>query len=140
MAKAKAKKLTTRQWRLYDLIKNGNGKRFSKREIYEAVEGYEWHENASDKCPAIRVDMKIINASSECDAIIVFDHQEYYFATAEQVQAFIERKKRTISVANKEIYVLKKKYEKNGQGKLFNAQLNELKEDDKQFNETIRAV
>ena len=34
----------------------------------------------------------------------------------------------------------KKKYEKNGQGKLFNAQLNELKEDDKQFNETIRAV
>ena len=106
--KKKLKKLTTRQHRLADLIENGNGKRFSKREIYEAVPGYEWHEDASDKCPAIRTDMKIINASSERDVTIVFDHQQYYYATREEVLAFIERKKRTISVANKEIYVLKK--------------------------------
>ena len=77
--KKKLTKLTTRQHRLADLIESGNGKRFSKRDIYEAVPGYEWHEDASDKCPAIRTDMKIINASSERDAIIVFDHQEYYY-------------------------------------------------------------
>ena len=126
MAKAKAKALTTRQWRLHDLIKSGNGKRFTKREIFEQVGGYAWHKDDSDKCPAIRSDMKAINASSECDAIIVFDNQEYYYATEEQVWAFIERKKRTISVANSEIYVLKKKLARNGQCKLVNNQLNEL--------------
>ena len=131
-------KLTTRQHRLADLIEGGNGKRFSKRDIYEAVEGYEWHEDASDKCPAIRTDMKAINASSERDVIIVFDHQEYYYATLEQALAFIERKKRTISVANKEIYVLKKKIAKNGQGKILNNQLKELKETDEQYHTTLR--
>ena len=136
--KKKLTKLTTRQHRLADLIESGNGKRFSKRDIYEAVPGYEWHEDASDKCPAIRTDMKIINASSERDAIIVFDHQEYYYATREQVLAFIERKKRTISVANKEIYVLKKKLAKHKQGKLFNNQGNPLKQGDEQFHTTVR--
>ena len=136
--KKKLTKLTTRQHRLADLIESGNGKRFSKRDIYEAVPGYEWHEDASDKCPAIRTDMKIINASSERDAIIVFDHQEYYYATREQVLAFIERKKRTISVANKEIYVLKKKLAKHNQGKLFNNQGNPLKEGDEKFHTTVR--
>lgn len=136
--KKKLKKLTTRQHRLADLIENGNGKRFSKREIYEAVPGYEWHEDASDKCPAIRTDMKIINASSERDVTIVFDHQKYYYATRDEVLAFIERKKRTISVANKEIYVLKKKLANHNQGKIFNNQLNPLKEDDEQYHTTVR--
>lgn len=138
MIMAKAKKMTPRQWRLHDFIKNGDGKRFTKREIYEAVEGYEWHENHSDKCPAIRIDMKAINASSECDALIVFDHQCYYYATREQVEDFIERKKRTISVANKEVYVLKKKLALNYQGKLFNNQGNELKDGDKPYHEVVR--
>lgn len=136
--KKKLKKLTTRQHRLADLIESGNGKRFSKREIYEAVPGYEWHEDASDKCPAIRTDMKIINASSERDVTIVFDHQEYYYATREEVLAFIERKKRTISVANKEIYVLKKKLAKHNQGKLLNNQGNPITDNNEQFHQTVR--
>lgn len=131
-------KLTTRQQRLADYIKAGEGKRFSKRDIYENVPGYEWHENASDKCPTIRADMKKINASSERDAIIVFDHQEYYYASREEVLNFIERKKRTISVANKEIYVLKRKLAKQGQGKVLNNALNPLKESDEQFHTTVR--
>lgn len=136
--KKKLTKLTTRQHRLADFIENGNGKRFSKRDIYEGVPGYEWHENASDKCPSIRSDMKIINASSERDVTIVFDHQNYYYATYEEVLAFIERKKRTISVANKEIYVLKKKLAKHNQGKLFNNQLNVLSDKDEQFHTTVK--
>lgn len=136
--KKKSTKLTTRQHRLADLIEAGNGKRFSKREIYDAVPGYEWHEDDSDKCPCIRTDMKAINASSERDVIIVFDHQEYYYATREEVLTFIERKKRTISVANKEIYVLKKKLAKNGQGKVLNNQLNPVTDSDEQFHTTVR--
>ena len=136
--KKKPIKLTTRQHRLADLIENGNGKRFSKREIYENVDGYEWHEDASDKCPSIRVDMKAINASGERDVIIVFDHQEYYYATHDEVLAFIERKKRTISVANKEIYILKKKLRLHGQGKIFNNQLNELNDKDEPYHTTVR--
>jgi hypothetical protein len=131
-------KLTTRQHRLADLIEKGDGRRFTKREIYEAVEGYEWHEDASDKCPAIRTDMKAINASSERDAIIVFDHQKYYYATYDEVLAFIDRKKRTISVANKEIYVLKKKLAKHGQGKVLNNQLNPISDSDEQYHTTVR--
>lgn len=135
MAKAK---LTNRQWRLHDFIKSGNGKRFTKREIYENVEGYEWHENASDKCPTIRTDMKAINASSECDAIIVFDHQEYYYATREEVLFFIERKRNTIREASREVYALRRKLAKNNNYKLLNNQFNELKETDKPFFETVR--
>lgn len=138
MAKKKIVKLTTRQQRLADFIKAGDGKRFSKREIYEAVPGYEWHEHASDKCPTIRADMKKINASTERDAIIVFDHQMYYYATYEEVQTFIERKKRTISVANKEIYVLKRKLAMHNQGKCLNNQLNPVKSTDEQFHTTVR--
>ena len=138
MSKKKLTKLTTRQHRLADLIESGNGKRFTKREIFEAVEGYEWHEDASDKCPSIRIDMKAINASSERDAIIVFDHQMYYYATRDEVLSFIDLKKRTISVANKEIYVLKKKLAKNGQCKIWNNQMNPLKDTDEQFHTTVR--
>lgn len=131
-------RLTTRQYRLYDFIKAGNGARFSKRDIYENVDGYEWHENASDKCPSIRTDMKAINASNELDAVIVFDHQMYYWATAEEIETFINRKKKTISIANKEIYVLKKKLAKHGQGKLLNNQLNPMKPSDKEVHEVYR--
>lgn len=131
-------KLTPRQQRLADFIKAGDGERFSKREIYENVPGYEWHENASDKCPTIRTDMKAINASTERDAIIVFDHQKYYYATRQEVLKFIERKKKTISVANKEIYVLKRKLAKHGQGKVLNNQLNPLKDCDEQYHTTVR--
>ena len=137
--KRKNIRLTTRQQRLADLIKSGNGKHFTKREIFENVDGYEWHADASDKCPAIRTDMKAINASGERDIIIVFDHQEYYYASRDEVLAFIERKKRTISVANKEIYVLKKKLALNGQGKVLNNQLNELKDSDEQYHTTVRS-
>lgn len=67
--------LSSRQFRLHDFIKSGNGRRFTKREIFENVEGYVWHENASDKCPTIREDMRAINESSEVDAIIVFENK-----------------------------------------------------------------
>lgn len=134
----KKTKLTTRQQRLADFIKAGNGRRFSKREIYENVEGYNWHENASDKCPTIRTDMKVINASTERDAIIVFDHQQYYYASREQVQNFIDRKQRTIQTAGREIGVLKRKLAMQGQGKVLNNQLNPLKDSDEQYHTTVR--
>ena len=134
----KKTKLTTRQQRLADFIKAGNGRRFSKREIYENVEGYNWHEHASDKCPTIRTDMKAINASTERDAIIVFDHQQYYYASREQVQNFIDRKQRTIQTAGREIGVLKRKLAMQGQGKVLNNQLNPLKDSDEQYHTTVR--
>lgn len=133
----KNNKLTSRQFRLHDFIKAGNGRRFTKREIFENVEGYEWHENASDKCPAIRTDMKAINESSEVDAIIVFDHQEYYSATEEQVLEFIERKKRTIKTAGREVGVLTRKLRKHGQCKLLNNQLNPMKPSDRPYYLTV---
>lgn len=134
----KKTKLTTRQHRLADFIEASDGRRLSKREIYENVPGYEWHENASDKCPTIRTDMKAINASSERDVTIVFDHQEYYYATQEEVLDFIERKRRTIRECSREIYALKKKLARNGQGKVLNNQLNPLDKNDEEFHTTIR--
>ena len=132
-------KLTTRQHRLADYIEANEGKRLSKRDIYENVPGYEWHENASDKCPTIRTDMKAINASSERDVTIVFDHQEYYYATSEELLNFIERKRRTIRECSREIYALKKKLAKNGQGKVLNNQLNPLGSGDEEFHTTVRS-
>lgn len=128
-------KLTTRQWRLHDYIKAQEGRHVSKREIYESVPGYEWHERASDKCPSIRSDMKAVNSSSECDSMIVFDHQEYYWATEEEVRAFIGRKIRTIRTAKDEIDTLAHKLGMDGQGALLN---NALNPSDGRFHETVR--
>lgn len=131
-------KLTTRQYRLYDFIKNGNGKRFSKRDIFENIDGYTWNANASDKCPQIREDMKVINSSSELDAVIVFDHQKYYWASKEQLENFIGRKIKTIITAAEEVRTLKHKLNMHGQAKILNNQLNPLKPSDKQIHETLR--
>lgn len=117
-------KLTTRQWRLHDYIKSQSGRKVSKRDIYESMAGYEWHERASDKCPSIRTDMKAINASSECDIIIVFDHQKYYWGSKDEITRFIARKIRTIRTANKEIQELSRKLSLDGQGELLNNALN----------------
>lgn len=126
--------LTTRQWRLHDYIKAQNGRHVSKREVYEHVPGYEWHGSASDKCPAIRTDMKAINASPECDSMIVFDHQEYYWASESEVRSFIARKVRTIRTASEEISALSSKLGRDGQGRLLNNALRPCEG----FRDTVR--
>lgn len=130
-------KLTPRQWALHNYIASRKGERVSKRDIYENVSGYAWNENASDKCATIRLDQKAINASGECDSLIVFDHQEYYLATREQVEGFIERKMRTIRTAAREVSELRRKLGLDGQGKLLNNQLNPLREGNEEFHETV---
>lgn len=129
-------RLTTRQWRLHDYIKSQNGRKVSKREIYEAVPGYEWHDGASDKCPTIRADMKAINASGECDSMIVFDHQLYYWGTKAEIEAFIARKIRTIRTAKAEIDELSRKLALDGQGELVNNAMHEAEAP--KFRRTVR--
>lgn len=131
-------KLTTRQWRLHDYVKAQNGRHVSKREIYEHVDGYEWHQEYSDKCPSIRNDMKAINASPECDAVIVFAKQEYYWASKDEIMDFINRKLKSIKVASKEISELSAKLAMDNQGKLLNNQGREVSDGNEQFHETTR--
>lgn len=132
----KPKKLTPRQWRLHNYMATTNGRRVTKREIFDNVEGYEWHENSSDKCPSIRADQYAINCSYECDSLIVFKNQCYYLATREEVEEFIQRKKRTISRASRENYYLRRKLAMDGQYKLLNNQGNELRDGNEEYHET----
>jgi hypothetical protein len=100
---------------MYAYVTSQAGRHVSKREIYEHVEGYDWPEDASDKCAEIRLDMKYANALDH-DVIIVFEKQEYYAALEkDEALKFYNRKVRSLKTIVKELNVLGPKISRDGQ-------------------------
>lgn len=96
--------LSDRQKALIAYIVAQEGRHVSKREIYENVAGYEWNEAASDKCSAIRLDMKAINASDEEDKTIILDgHQCYYWPTKKEFLKFRNKKVKELNTRKAEV-------------------------------------
>lgn len=113
--------------RMYRYVRLHNGSRLSKYEIYKNVPGYEWHQQASDKCPAIRSDMKYVNANPEHDVLIVFDKQMYYAAMkSEHAIAYYKRKVRSLKTIIEELNVLRSKMDRDGQFSLFGTENGEV--------------
>lgn len=133
------KELTPRQWGLYNLLKSQPNKWFTEYEIATSVQGYDYTENplhSTTKCTSIFSDKNILNAHSKTDQIIVMKNHKFKIATEEEYK---EERARHIRALKKQVEFIEnmdKKHYRNGQGKLLNSDLGELKPHNKQFYET----
>jgi len=112
------KKLTPRQWKLYEFLKTDLDHWFSPEEICNQIMDYHYNNGAWDKCPTIREDKKAINNSLQVEKIIVMKNRCFKIATYEEYveerNAHIRRLKSQVA----EIKDMDFKYNRDGQGKL----------------------
>lgn len=131
-------KLNTRQWELYNLIKQYSlhGAKISQREITQLIDGYEWNpnENCHDHCPAIWNDIKDINLSFEIDKVIISKNFEYWIGNEEETKEFIDSLWEALAPRLYRYWNYKKKVSHNGQGKLLSNQLNPIDDESKARN------
>lgn len=114
--------LTTKQWKLYNLIKENSmkGLRTSQLEICTKIEGYEYKDRkgTTDKCSAIWIDIKEINLSSETDKIIITKRYTYWIGSEEETNEYLNSCWEALVPALVRYWKLVKKAKLNGQYKL----------------------
>jgi len=126
-------RLSPRAWATYNLIKHNSlveNRKTTQREIYEKVSGYEWNsdDKCHDHCPAIWKDITDNNLSYEHDKIIISDRFEYWIGSAEETQEFIDSLWQQLAPRLMRYWFYKSKVAKNGQGKLFDKNLNPVQD------------
>lgn len=131
--KERESKLSPRQWALYRLIKNNSllGLETSQKEICEQIEGYTYNDNekAHDHCPVIWADINAINLSSEIEKIIIYKNFSAHIAhSQEELDEFIDMKWDELAPRLFRYWFLKKKANRDGQGKLLSTKLNPIDE------------
>lgn len=96
MSKNKQKELTTRQWKLYNYLKdmyNINNKYISKREICEALpEYYQIKDGEKRTCVQIEFDIRAINESQTIQKIIVSNSKGYKIGNQEEVTQYLNKR------------------------------------------------
>ena len=121
------KKMTTREWNLYQLLRRAYeedaDKWISQKEICDAQIGYVWNEKRWDKCSAIQANMKEINYLEEVDKLIIMKNRCFKIAKNEEeakdaANYYIRKIKKNVVNANS-IY---HKLGLNGQFKLLSNQ------------------
>lgn len=137
--------MTARQYRLYELLK-------AYYEVYPNVwidqttlccqiEGYNLNLKpigTTDRCPAIGQDVKAINADVTIDKLIVTKKYCFKIATREEAEAEIESHRRRLISQAEQIAHFNRKIGRDGQFKLLNELLNELKPNNEQYHETFK--
>lgn len=130
--------LTPRQWALYRLIKFNSRvyhRKTTQREIYETLKdyGYEWNpeEKAHDHCSAVWSDITENNLSLEHDAVIITKNFEYWIGSKKETQEFLRKLWRDLSPRLKRYWNYVKKVGYDGQGKLYDKNLNPVDENNK---------
>lgn len=119
-------KLTTRQWKTYNAIKEATkkGGTISRRELYLLQpKDYVWNDNSKshDNCVAIRTDVDAINESEEIEKIVVYDSKGNFklAENAEEAYDFLYRVYCKVAVEKfRKMRLIKQKMSANGQGKL----------------------
>lgn len=132
-------KLTPRQWALFRLLESQPDHWFTQKEICDAIPLYSYKDEITvhDHCPAIGKDKIEINANPRVDKIITMQDCCFKIATLEEY-----KKERATHIARlksqkAQIEAMDYKFERHGQGKIFNNILEELKESNEQFHETF---
>lgn len=121
-------KMTTRMWRLYDLIKANTtlGKEpLTQKQICDVLpEYYHYSERtgATDKCTMIWSDVNFINTHDEVEKIIVCDKFTYRIGTKEESEKYMGAFMRKALLALKRYWNIKNKIDADGQGKLISDQ------------------
>jgi len=118
--------LTPRQWALYRLIKQNTeqGRKTSQNEICAVIEGYNLlpKESGHDRCPAIWVDIngeEGLNWHPSIEKAILTENFEYWIGSKEEVEAYLDKQWNTgIYPRLKRYWDMKRKVQKDGQGKL----------------------
>lgn len=128
--------LTPRQWALYRLIHHNSfieHRKTTQKEIYEKLKGYgyEWTEsnNTSDHCSTIWSDVATNNLSLEHDTIIITENYEYWIGNEEETKAFLMKLWRDLSPRLHRYWFYVRKVGMDGQGKLYDKNLNPIYND-----------
>lgn len=129
--------LTTRQWELYNLLKSSPDHWFTQEEICEQIKTYSYSDDDRNHCVDIGTDQRAINENDTVDKIIITDKHCFKIANEEEYKHYRAKLVARIQSAVKQIEAWDTKYERNGQGKLFNNVLNDLKPQNEQFHETF---
>lgn len=134
----KEKKLTSRQWSLYNLLRANPDQFYSKKEICDIIPTFTYKQEKWDKCVDIWNDMNEINKSLEVDGIIVMKNQLFKFGTKEEVKEFRNSKIRKLKKLVSQIEMFDIKTNRDNQGKLISNQNKPIDEESKakRFYET----
>lgn len=141
------KKLTTRQFRLYDLlvaVAQTNPNRWvSKQEIagYLGKEHYTINNNelAHDLCSTMNLDRIVINNSLEVDKIILIKDNEFKVATEEEaIELEQELHNQAMKLLGRMTFIQEKR-RRNNQGKVLSNQLKPIDESSRaeKYHETF---
>ena len=116
---------TSRQWRLYDFIKQNslNNEWTTQDQIIASVYGYveNTSDKAHDKCVGIWQDIQALNDSVVIQKIILIKDNTYKLATESEANEFIEHKKRQALIRLQRVWNLTYKVNADGQGRLLTA-------------------
>ena len=114
--------LNTRQWQLYNLIKENSlkGVKTTQLEICNRIDGYDYRDRkgTTDKCSAIWNDVRDINLSSETEKVIITHKYTYWIGSEEETEEYLKACWNAIAPALKRYWSLVKKIKSNGQYKL----------------------
>ncbi len=116
--------MTSRQWRLYDFIKQETikGNTLTQKDICDNISEYVYNERPNDKCPMIWSDVDFINHSLEVEKIIVVDKFTYRIGTRDEAKAYAEKLLIGAVKKFKRYWSVENKIRKDGQGKLISNQ------------------
>ncbi len=116
--------MTSRQWRLYDFIKERTiqGDTLTQKDICDNLTEYVYNDRPNDKCPMIWRDVDFINHSLEVEKIIVVDKFTYRIGTREESEAYAEKLLIGAVKKFKRYWSVYNKIRKDGQGKLISNQ------------------
>lgn len=129
--------LTSRAWKLYNLLMGNPFHWWSQKEICDAIDDYHYSDDPRNHCTDIGTDRILINESPRVDKIIVTKKHMFKIATFEEYKAERNYHIRKLKSQVAQIKAMDSKFEQNGQGKLLNNILNELTDDNEQFHETF---
>ena len=114
--------LTTKQWQLYNLIKENSlkGVKTTQLEICQKIDGYEWkyRKGTTDKCSAIWNDVRDLNLSSETEKIIITHRYTYWIGNEQETEDYLKACWRQIAPALNRYWSIVRKIKSNGQYKL----------------------
>ncbi len=129
-------KLLTRQWKLYNLLKERTelNIKTTVADICDLLPGeYILNKKQSNfsNCPQLYADIDIINNSSEVSHIIIKNNNSFKLGTKEEVKKYMEKCKIRALRQFRKYWDIERKVELNGQGKLLSNQGNPIDEKSK---------
>lgn len=119
--------LTPSLWNLYNFIKarSLNGEKTTVRDVCDQFPDiYHLNDKESNftNCPNLYKDIDLLNSSYQIEKIIVKDYNNFHLATEEDANKYALKIKIKALKLLKKYWVVQRKIDKDGQGKIISAQ------------------